>query len=91
MCALIAENVSSIGLKSGEYGGKNIARIPLLVIESDPLQFIVIKLPFFNHFNDCLILMDAAVIHDDHRVGSRVQVHDTEESIYKLSKTSSVE
>ena len=35
--------------------------------------------------------MDAAVIHDDHRVGSRVRVHDTEESIYKLSKTHGIE
>ena len=48
-------------------------------------------IPFFNHLDDCSVLMNAAVIHDDHRIGSRIWVHDTEESIYKLGKACSIE
>ena len=82
---------SSIGLKSGEYGGKNSTRIPLLVIRSDLSWCADIKVLFFNHLNDCLVFVYAAVVHDDYRVRSRVWVHEVEESIYKLRKVCSIE
>jgi hypothetical protein len=58
------EKASSIGLKSGEYGGKNSYRMPLDHSNiSNDIQTARIHLPLSDKIQNGWILVDTAVVH----------------------------
>ena len=72
------ENDSSIGLKSGEYAGRNSNLTPLYDTRlRNTIQRTSKYTPSCYEISDSWILMDSAIIHDNNRLCSRIWLHFT--------------
>lgn len=73
-----------MGLKSGEYGGRNSLRIPLSSVERAATRKARRMLLFVYHLCNILGFVNSTVIHNNDRLGTRKRVHLVQEATDEL-------
>jgi len=83
----MAEKASSMGLKSGEYGGRNSYFIPCSSHILNLVNEEKTDIPRVNEIQNLWMFVNPAVIHDDHRVRCWIGIHVVQEATNERIKS----